>query len=94
MEYLVAIILALLGGIIVLNKQKKDAQSDAKIAETKGKDSELAKQQVKLKDEINKIDESIEDMKREKEAEYQRRKNMTLKERAEEAKKMFELRKK
>lgn len=93
MEYLIALIVMLVGGVIVLSNQKKKAQTDAKLGEINGRDQELTKQQVKLQDAISEIDKSIKEMTKQREEELARRKNMKLAERAEEAKKRFERKK-
>ena len=89
MEYLIGIIVALIGGLLFYRDKAKTSQTNEKIANTKGRDRELAEQESLVIQAIKDLDDGIrrETEKRKKEAE--KRKNMTLKERADAAKKRY-----
>lgn len=89
MEYLIGIILALLGGLIFYKKKADNNAVDVKLAKTKGRDAELQVSQEEVESAIREIDSRIEEIKKEKKERDKDRKNLSLKERAEEAKKRY-----
>lgn len=81
MEYIIGVILALLGGLFFYKKKADKAAVDSKLAEAKGKDSILEGEQFDLKEEIKKIDERLELIRKEREASNKENtKNLSLKE--------------
>jgi len=89
MEYLISIIVALLGGLFYFKNKADQVSANERIAETKGRDRELAERQADIEQAIKDLDDGIRKMNEEREAERQREKNMTLKERAEAAKNRY-----
>lgn len=89
MEYLIGIIVALLGGVFFYRNKAKNNRVDAILAETKGTDRELAEQESLVIQAIKDIDDGIRKEKEKRKAQADKRKNMTLKERADEAKKRY-----
>lgn len=82
MEYIIALVVGLLGfGYYQFDKRKK-AEVEAKLAAAKAKDAELKKRQDVVDNEIQKIDNKIVDLKRKQAQKVASRKNLTLKERA------------
>ena len=90
MEYLIGLIAALIGGIFFYKKKADKNAIDAKLAETKGKDSALIDEAKEVRLAIEEIDKNLKKIKEEREVERKKRKYMTLKERAELAKKKFQ----
>lgn len=89
MEYLIAL-LGILGGLVVyFFKKSQTASSDAKIAETKGRDKELEASQEEIEAAIAELDKGIAKVKAEREASARKaaEDNMSLKERADRLKK-------
>lgn len=89
MEYLVGTLVALLGGLLFYRNKAKNSDVEAKLANTKGQDQVLKIREEEIEEAIKSIDEGISKMKADKLAEKQRRDNLTLKERAEEAKNRY-----
>lgn len=81
MEYLVGIIVALVAGLLYYKGKSEKSAADASLAETRGKDSELEKQQGKVEEEISEIDRAIADIREERK---KRRDSKTKEERASE----------
>ncbi len=90
MEYLIGIIVALLGGLLFYKKKADKNAVDSKLAETKGRDAELQVSQEEVAEAIKELDKGIKQMAKEKAKADKDRKNMTLKERADEARKRFD----
>jgi len=92
MENLVSIIGILVAGLLGLlffGSKLKDNVLSSKLKRSKQKDQELLEEQLKVEEEIRKIDESIQEMKKQQKEEKAKRDNMTLRERAEEARKRY-----
>lgn len=89
MEYLVGIIVALLGGLFYFKNKADQAGANERIAEIKGRDRELAERQADVEQAIKDLDDGIRKMNEKKKSEDKNYKNMTLKERAEAAKNRY-----
>jgi hypothetical protein len=92
MEYVVGLVVLVLGGLLYSSNRKNQRLAvDNKLSEVKGKDSVLSKESLKVKNEIDKIDHRLEELKLEREAELERERldSMSLAERAKEARKRF-----
>lgn len=89
MEYVVALVLALLGGLVFYKKKSEKAETESKLAETKGRDAELEVTQKEAEDAVKAIDDGIEKMKAEREAKRLADENLSLAERAEKMRKDF-----
>lgn len=76
-------------GLLFFVAKLKDKVLSSKLEKSRQKDQELLEEQRKVEEEIRKIDESIQEMKKQQKAEKIKRDNMTLKERAEEARKRY-----
>lgn len=87
MEYIIGLILALVGGLLFYKRKSEKAEIDSKLSETKGKDSILKENQADVEKAISDLDAGIEKMKAEREAQRIKDENMTLKERADRIKK-------
>lgn len=87
MEYLLGLLVAVLGGLFYFKNKSDKAESEVRLGETKIKDAKLETEQVNVQEQVKAIDEGIERMKQERLAERERRKNMSLKELAEEIRK-------
>jgi len=83
MEYIIGLILMLVGGVFFYKNKSEKAETDSKLAEIRGKDSQLSVNQKDVQDTIKSLDDGIAKLQAEREAKRQRDKNMTLKERAE-----------
>lgn len=81
MEYIIGIIVALLGGVFYFKKKADNKAVEAKLAHTKGRDKELSDAAADLKKQIAELDAGIERARKEREARKERDKNMTLAER-------------
>jgi len=84
MEALVAIIIALLGGLFYFKKQSDKAKTDALIARTLGKDAALKEHQELIESAIAALDAGMAKAKKEREdaARKDKEDSLTLKERA------------
>lgn len=84
MEYLLGIIGLLIGGLFYFKSKSDKASSDAKIAETKGKDQQLEATQEEVEAAIAELDKGIKKVQEQREAEARKaaEDNMSLKERA------------
>lgn len=82
MEYLIGLIVILLGGIFHFKGKADEKAIDAKLASAKGKDSVLAEEEFDLKKAIAEIDANIEKAKKEREEakSKERTENLTLSE--------------
>lgn len=89
MEYLVGLVLALLGGIFYFKGKADKAAVGARIAVTKAKDEALAEEEKLVEEAIQALNEAIITTEEKRKAELKKRKSMTLKERAEEAKNRY-----
>jgi predicted nuclease with TOPRIM domain len=86
---IVALILGLLGfGFYQLNK-RKDAEVNVKLAETKGKDIILERDQLNIEAEINKVDEKLKAITEERKRQLAETDDLTLEERASKANKRW-----
>lgn len=86
MDYLIGIILALVGGLLYFKGKADKAAAGSKIANTKGRDQELSERQEEIEKAIQELDAGIKKMKENKEKQHKYR---SLKERAEEAKNRY-----
>lgn len=86
-KYLVGLIALLSGVLFFVLRLLQRSKVDAVVAETKGRDQELKKQQLTLQEAVKQIDQGIEQAKAEREAQRIKDENMTLKERADRIKK-------
>lgn len=84
MEYLLAL-LGLAGFAYYQYSKRKDAETDALLAKTKGKDEVLEAEQLDVEEEIEKIDSAIAEMNKKREKKNPN--TLTLKERADKWKK-------
>lgn len=89
MEYIIGLVLALLGGLLFYKNKSDKASTDAKLGETRGRDKELAINQKDIQNAIDGLDAGIEKMKAEREAQRLADENLSLKERADKMKKQF-----
>lgn len=89
MEYIIGIIVALIGGVFYFKNKADSATVDSKLAKTKGRDIELENHRKIVAEAIKEIDENIEKAKAQRKQEKNNLKNMSLKERAEAAKKRY-----
>lgn len=87
MEYIIGLILALVGGLFFYKNKADKASVDGKLAETRGRDKELELSQEELEKQIAELDKGIEKMKADREAKKIKEDNMTLAERRERIKK-------
>jgi len=78
MEYIIGLIIILLGGIFHFKKKADNTAIDAKLAKTKGKDEALAQEQFDLEAAIKEIDDNLEKVRKDKEEANKKRKNLTL----------------
>ncbi len=81
MEYIVGLIIALAGGLLYYKSRADKASSDAALAETRGRDRELADQQREVERSISEMDAAIADIREERK---KRREAQTDEERARE----------
>ena len=86
MEIIALILSAIFGFVIFRNKPNTAAEIAAKLEKDKQIDNEIKLQQQAIDDAIKTLDEGIEKMKREREANL-KEKSLTLKERADRIKK-------
>lgn len=84
MEYLIALVGILSGLVFYFFKKSQSASVDAKLAETKGQDTQLQATQQEIEAAILELDKGINAAKAQKEAEAKKAAddNMSLKERA------------
>lgn len=68
MEYIVGLILLLAGYALYERSNRKKAQQDVLIAETKGRDEELKKEYEEANKQIEALDEGIKEMKKKRSA--------------------------
>lgn len=90
---IIAAVVLILAGLAWFFKRKSDkASTDAKLAETKGKDAILVQHQRDVEAAIASLDAGIEKMRKEKEVADRKREfdNLSLKERADRIKKGLE----
>lgn len=87
MEIIIAIIAALVGGLFFYKNKADKVSVDGKLAETKGQDRGLQNEAEEIKKAIEMLDKGIEAARKEREAEKQKKKSMTLAERRESIKK-------
>jgi len=80
MEMLIGLLIAALGGLFYFKNRADKAEINSKLAETKGKDSELKKEELRLKDAIAEIDNNIAKAKEDRDKILAARKNKTLQE--------------
>lgn len=93
MEILVGVIVALIGLLFYKNGELKKAKVASILGNVKGQDKQLVKDQELIMSAVNEIDERIKAITAQKEAEVkerQRQESLTLKQRAEEARKKFD----
>jgi predicted nuclease with TOPRIM domain len=86
---IIILILGLLGFGAYQFKKRQEAEVESKLSETKGKDSILVRDQVKIENEINKIDERLKEITEERKKQLQAEDSLTLEERADKANKKW-----
>lgn len=89
MEYLIMLVVGALSFGFYQFKKRNEAEVDSKLAETKGKDSILSRDQNEIEQEVNKIDERLKLITEERKKQLQAEDNKTLEEKALEANKKF-----
>jgi hypothetical protein len=89
MEYLVGIIIVLIGLYLYQSSKRKDAEASALIADTKGQDKQLELKSNEIKEEINSIDQRLDEIKKQRELQLKVADKMTMEERAETSNKKF-----
>jgi phage shock protein A len=67
MEYVVGLIVMLVGGLLYTMSLLRQKTIESSLAENKGRDKELVDQQLKVENSISKIDKQIEEIKKQKE---------------------------
>lgn len=85
MEYLIGIIVALIGGVFYFKGKADKADAGSRISLTKGRDIELADQQSIVEQAILDLEEGIKALDEKRKHQKKVHKTKTLKERAEEA---------
>lgn len=89
MEYLITIVATLAALYFYQTSKRKDAEANSLIANTKGQDLQLNKQEIDVKNEISEIDERLSAIKKQREEAIKIQDKMTLLEKAEKANKKF-----
>lgn len=89
MEYLVGLVIALVCGVFFYKNKADSAEVETNLAETKGRDRELAEQEALIQQAIKDLDDGILTIKKDKLEKDKSRKHLTLKERADEAKNRY-----
>lgn len=89
MEYIIGLIAVLFGAVLFYKNKAKDAEINSKLAETRGRDKELKAEHNDIKNAIKDIDKGIEEAREEYKTKRNKLKNMTLKERADAARKRY-----
>lgn len=89
MQYLIGIVLSLIGLYLYQSSKRKDAEANSLIANTKGQDSQLEKQEIDIKNQISEIDERLKAIKKQREEAIKLQDQMTMLEKAEAANKKF-----
>jgi Tfp pilus assembly protein PilN len=90
MEYLIGIIVLLVGGFIYQKSKTKEAQIEALIADTKGQDKQLVIKENEIKREINVVDARLEEIKKIREQQVRIQDEMSLADRAKAARNKFQ----
>jgi hypothetical protein len=80
-EYVIGVIVALIGGLLFYRNKAKEAEVDSKLAETKGRDRELKVVHNEINQAIKDIDRGIDKIKQEQK--NKNNKQLTPEERAE-----------
>lgn len=86
---IVLLVLGLLGFGLFQLKKRKEAEVDGKLAETKGKDVILSRDQLDIEQEVNKVDKRLKQITEERKKQLQQEDTRTLEQRTEDAKKRF-----
>lgn len=89
MQYLLITIASLIGLVFYQFSKRKQAETDSLIANTKGQDAQLEKQEINVKTEIKEIDARLNEIKKQREESIKIQDNMSLAERAEDSNKKF-----
>lgn len=89
MQYLLITIASLIGLVFYQFSKRKQAETDSLIANTKGQDVQLEKQEINVKTEIKEIDARLNEIKKQREESIKIQDNMSLAERAEDSNKKF-----
>jgi hypothetical protein len=89
MEYIIAVIGALIGGVFFFKGKAEKNAAKAMMAETKAKDAELEKKGKVYDEMIGIVDDTIKQAALKKEEDKKKRKYMTLAERRAESNKRF-----
>jgi len=87
MEYIVGLLIAAVGAAFYYKNKSDKAGVNAILAETRGKDSELAKDQKEVEDSIKDLDDGINKLKKERVEKRKEREGLTRAQRADEWKK-------
>jgi Tfp pilus assembly protein PilN len=90
MEYLIGIIVLLVGGFIYQKSKTKEAQTEALIADTKGQDKQLVIKENEIKQEISAVDARLEEIKKIREQQVRIQDEMSLADRAKAARNKFQ----
>lgn len=89
MEYLIMLVVGALGFGFYQLKKRNEAEVNSKLAETKGKDSMLVRDQVKVQNEIKAIDTRLAEITEERKKQLAKADAMSLADRAKAAKNKF-----
>jgi predicted nuclease with TOPRIM domain len=89
MEYLILLVVGALGFGFYQLKKRNEAEVDSKLDETKGKDSILVRDQVKIQNEINSIDQRLQEITEERKKQLAEADTLSLADRAKAAKNRF-----
>lgn len=81
MEYLIGLLVALLGGVFYFKTKADNAAIESKLAHTKGRDKELEMTENELKAAIEEIDKNVDKIVKERAEAKVKNDNMTLAER-------------
>jgi small-conductance mechanosensitive channel len=84
MQYIIGIIVALVGVIVYQMNKRKSAEVDAILANTKGQDKQLEVKETEIKEEISVIDARLEEIKKARAEQLKIQDQMDLAQRAEE----------
>lgn len=89
MEYLIILVAGALGFGFYQLKMRNKAEVDSKLAETKGKDSMLVRDQKLIEQQINGIDTRLQEITEERKKQLAEADSLSLAERAKKAKDRF-----
>ena len=84
MEYIIGLLVALIGAVFFFKNKADKAKLDALLSETRGRDKELQEQQKDVENAIDEIDAGIKKLKQDRKKERDARAKKSREERAEE----------